>query len=108
MSKIKEVDANSLGKVNEVDKVSVVTTAGYEMAIFEASEKFFEKYDKAKDEEKRKHMREFISAKVSKELRNEFGYFNPGYLTPALTQYIISNYTIGLKKLLKNLKILQI
>ena len=95
MSKIKEVDANSLGKVNEVDKVSVVTTAGYEMAIFEASEKFFEKYDKAKDEEKRKHMREFISAKVSKELRNEFGYFNPGYLTPALTQYIISNYTIG-------------
>ena len=95
MSKIKEADVNSLGKVNEVDKVSVVTTAGYEMAIFEASEKFFEKYDKAKDEEKRKHMREFISAKVSKELRNEFGYFNPGYLTPALTQYIISNYTIG-------------
>lgn len=96
MSKIKEVDANSLGKVNEVDKVSVVTTAGYEMAIFEASEKFFEKYDKVEDEkEKRKYMREFISAKVSKELRNEFGYFNPGYLTPALTQYIISNYTIG-------------
>lgn len=95
MSKIKEVDANSLGKVNEVDKVSVVTTAGYEMAIFEASEKFFEKYDKAKDEEKRKYMREFISAKVSKELRNEFGSFNPGYLTPALTQYIISHYTIG-------------
>lgn len=95
MSKIKEVDANSLGKVNEVDKVSVVTTAGYEMAIFEASEKFFEKYDKAKDEEKRKYMKEFISAKVSKELRNEFGSFNPGYLTPALTQYIISHYTIG-------------
>lgn len=96
MSKIKEVDANSLGKVNEVDKVSVVTTAGYEMAIFEASEKFFEKYEKVEDEkEKRKYMREFISAKVSKELRNEFGYFNPGYLTPALTQYIISNYTIG-------------
>lgn len=96
MSKIKEVDANSLGKVNEVDKVSVVTTAGYEMAIFEASEKFFEKYDKVEDEkEKRKYMREFISAKVSKELRNEFGHFNPGYLTPALTQYIISNYTIG-------------
>ena len=95
MSKIKEVDANSLGKVNEVDKVSVVTTAGYEMAIFEASEKFFEKYGKVEDEkEKRKYMREFISAKVSKELRNEFGYFNPGYLTPALTQYIISNYTI--------------
>ena len=96
MSKIKEADVNSLGKVNEVDKVSVVTTAGYEMAIFEASEKFFEKYDKVEDEkEKRKYMREFISAKVSKELRNEFGYFNPGYLTPALTQYIISNYTIG-------------
>lgn len=96
MSKIKEVDVNSLGKVNEVDKVSVVTTAGYEMAIFEASEKFFEKYDKVKDPgEKRKYMREFISAKVSKELRNEFGHFNPGYLTPALTQYIISNYTIG-------------
>lgn len=96
MSKIKEVDANSLGKVNEVDKVSVVTTAGYEMAIFEASEKFFEKYGKVEDEkEKRKYMREFISAKVSKELRNEFGHFNPGYLTPALTQYIISNYTIG-------------
>ena len=96
MSKIKEVDVNSLGKVNEVDKVSVVTTAGYEMAIFEASEKFFEKYGKVEDEkEKRKYMREFISAKVSKELRNEFGYFNPGYLTPALTQYIISHYTIG-------------
>lgn len=96
MSKIKEADVNSLGKVNEVDKVSVVTTAGHEMAIFEASEKFFEKYDKVKDpEEKRKHMREFISAKVSKELRNEFGHFNLGYLTPALTQYIISNYTIG-------------
>ena len=96
MSKIKEADVNSLGKVNEVDKVSVVTTAGYEMAIFEASEKFFEKYDKVEDEkEKRKYMREFISAKVSKELRNEFGSFNPGYLTPALTQYIISNYTIG-------------
>lgn len=96
MSKIKEADVNSLGKVNEIDKVSVVTTAGHEMAIFEASEKFFEKYDKVKDpEEKRKYMREFISAKVSKELRNEFGYFNPGYLTPALTQYIISNYTIG-------------
>lgn len=95
MSKIKEADVNSLGKVNEVDKVSVVTTAGYEMAIFEASEKFFEKYDKVEDEkEKRKYMREFISAKVSKELRNEFGHFNPGYLTPALTQYIISNYTI--------------
>lgn len=95
MSKIKEVDVNSLGKVNEVDKVSVVTTAGYEMAIFEASEKFFEKYDKVKDPgEKRKYMKEFISAKVSKELRNEFGHFNPGYLTPALTQYIISNYTI--------------
>ena len=96
MSKIKEVDVNSLGKVNEIDKVSVVTTAGYEMAIFEASEKFFEKYDKVEDEkEKRKYMREFISAKVSKELRNEFGHFNPGYLTPALTQYIISHYTIG-------------
>ena len=95
MSKIKEADVNSLGKVNEVDKVSVVTTAGYEMAIFEASEKFFEKYEKVEDEkEKRKYMREFISAKVSKELRNEFGSFNPGYLTPALTQYIISNYTI--------------
>lgn len=95
MSKIKEVDANSLGKVNEVDKVSVVTTAGYEMAIFEASEKFFEKYDKVDEKEKRKYMKEFISAKVSKELRNEFGHFNPGYLTPALTQYIISHYTIG-------------